>query len=599
MFQTFEVTARPEQGVGRLALLRAEMAGAGLDGWLVPRADAWQGEYVADCDARLAWLTGFTGSAGFAAVLADVAGVFVDGRYRVQVRAQVAPVFTPVDWPEVKLADWLLREMPGGGVVGYDPWLHTVEEIEKLDRALAGKGIELRPGGNLVDRIWADRPAPPMAPFTAWPEEFAGEGHGAKRARIGRAVAAEGAAAAVITLPDSIAWLLNIRGADVRCNPVPQAFLILTAEGVATLFCRAGKAEGVRAHLGEGVAVREEAEFLDAVAALAGPVRVDPANLPRIVADRLTAAGVAMLRGPDPCLLPKACKNAVEIAGARAAHLRDGAAMVQFLAWLDREAPGGGLTETGVVRALEGFRRATNALCDISFETICGSGPHGAIVHYRVTEETDRRIGPGELLLVDSGGQYLDGTTDITRTMAVGAPPAGAAEAYTRVLKGMVGISRLRFPKGVAGGHIDTVARLALWEAGLDYDHGTGHGVGVYLSVHEGPQRISRTSDVVLQPGMILSDEPGHYREGEWGIRIENLIVVREAAPVPGGDRRDWLDFETLTWVPFDRRLIVTGLLTPAERDWVDAYHAGVLERIGPRVEGEARTWLGAACAPL
>jgi Xaa-Pro aminopeptidase len=599
MFQTFEVTARPEQGVGRLALLRAEMAGAGLDGWIVPRADAHQGEYVADCDARLGWLTGFTGSAGFAVVLADVAGVFVDGRYRVQVRAQVAPVFTPVDWPEVKLGDWLIRALPGGGVVGYDPWLHTVDEIEKLERALAGKGIVLRPGENLVDRIWTDRPAPPMAPFTAWPEEFAGEGHGARRERIGQAVAAEGAAAAVITLPDSIAWLLNIRGADVRCNPVPQAFLILTAEGGATLFCRAGKAEGVRAHLGEGVLVREEAEFLDAIAALAGPVRVDPANLPRIVADRLAAAGLAMVRAPDPCLLPKACKNAVEIAGTRAAHLRDGAAMVQFLAWLDRAAPGGGLTETAVVRALEGFRRATNALCDISFETICGSGPHGAIIHYRVTEETDRRIGPGELLLVDSGGQYLDGTTDITRTMAVGEAPAGAAEAYTRVLKGMVGIGRLRFPKGVTGGHIDTVARLALWEAGLDYDHGTGHGVGVYLSVHEGPQRISRSSDVVLQPGMILSDEPGYYREGEWGIRIENLIVVREAAPVPGGDRRDWLDFETLTFVPFDRRLIVTGLLTPAERDWIDAYHAEVLARIGPRVEGEARAWLGAACAPL
>lgn len=599
MFQTFEVTARPEQGPPRLAALRAEMAQVGLDGFLVPRADAHQGEYVADCDARLGWLTGFTGSAGFAAVLRDVAGVFVDGRYRVQVRAQVADVFTPVNWPEVKLADWLAERMPQGGVVGYDPWLHTVDEVEKLDRALAGKGIALRATGNLVDRIWSDRPAPPAAPFAAWPEELAGETHPAKRARLGAALAAEGVAAAVLTLPDSIAWLLNIRGADVACNPVPQAFAILMADGRCDLFARPGKAEGIAAHLGAEVRIRPDGDFLDAVAGLSDPVRIDPASAPRILADRLSAAGVEVRRGADPCLLPKACKNAVEIAGTREAHLRDGAAMVQFLAWLDAEAPKGGLTEIAVVRALEGFRRATNALREISFETICGSGPHGAIVHYRVTEETDRPIRQGELLLVDSGGQYIDGTTDITRTVTVGPAPEGAAAAYTRVLKGMIGISRLRFPKGVAGGHIDTVARMALWEAGLDYDHGTGHGVGVYLSVHEGPQRISRTSDVALEPGMILSNEPGYYREGAWGIRIENLIVVKEADPVPGGDARTWRDFETLTWVPLDRRLIEPALLTQAERDWVDAYHAGVLARIGPRVEGAARDWLHAACAPL
>jgi Xaa-Pro aminopeptidase len=596
MFQTFEVTARPEQGPPRLAQLRDAMMHEGLAGWIVPRADAHQGEYVADCDARLAWLTGFTGSAGFAVVLQTKAGVFNDGRYRVQVRTQVAEVFTPVHWPEVKLSDWLVTELPDGGIIGYDPWLHTVDEIEKLEKGLAGKSIVLRACDNLIDRIWIDRPAPPAAPFSAWPEVFAGEAQTAKRHRLGAALAAEGVAAAIITLPDSIAWLLNIRGTDVPRNPVPHAFAILSADGDCDLFCRPGKADPVRAQLGEGVRVRDESEFLDAVAALSGPVKIDPANLPRIVADRLTAA---VVRGTDPCLLPKACKNAVEIAGTRAAHLRDGAAMVQFLAWLDREAPGGSLTEIGVVRALETFRRATNALHDISFETISGSGPNGAVVHYRVTDETDRRISPGELLLVDSGGQYLDGTTDITRTVAVGDVPDGAAEAYTRVLKGMIGISRLRFPKGVAGGHIDVVARMALWEAGLDYDHGTGHGVGVYLSVHEGPQRISRTSDVALQPGMILSNEPGYYREGAWGIRIENLIVVREAADMAGADKRPWLDFETLTWVPFDRRLIVVDMLTPAERDWVDAYHAGVQERIGPRVDDASARWLQWACAPL
>ncbi len=335
MFQTFEVTARPEQGPPRLAALRAEMAREGVDGFLVPRADAWQGEYVAECDARLAWLTGFTGSAGFVAVLRDKAGVFVDGRYRVQVRQQVADVFTPVNWPEVKLGEWLIAEMPGGGVVGYDPWLHTVDEIEKLEKALTGKGIALRAVSNLVDRIWTDRPAPPDAPFSAWPDEFAGESHASKRQRLAAGLAAEGVTAAVITLPDSIAWLLNIRGADVRHNPVPQAFAVLHADGVCDLFARAGKAEGLADHLGDGVRLRAEGEFLDAVAALAGPVRVDAGNAPRIVADRLAAAGVEMRRGTDPCLMPKACKNAVEIAGTREAHLRDGAAMVEFLAWLD------------------------------------------------------------------------------------------------------------------------------------------------------------------------------------------------------------------------------------------------------------------------
>ena len=599
MFQSFEVMARPEQGPPRLALLREKMAAEGLDGVIVPRADAWQGEYVAPCDARLAWLTGFTGSAGFAVVLRDVAGVFVDGRYRVQVRAQVADVFTPVDWPEVKPGDWLAAQLPQGGVVGYDPWLHSVDEIEKLERALAGKGIILRGGQNLVDRIWHDRPAPPDAPFSARPEALAGKSHSERCARIGAALAAEGAGAAVITLPDSIAWLLNIRGGDVRHNPVPQAFAILQADGSCGLFARPGKADPVARHLGPQVRLHPEGDFLGAVGALRGVVRIDPASVPRIVADRLAAGGAEVQRGAEPCLLPKACKNAVEIAGTREAHLRDGAAMVQFLAWLDHEAPGGALTETGVVRSLEGFRRATNALCDISFETICGAGPHGAIVHYRVSEETDRPVRPGELLLIDSGGQYLDGTTDITRTVAVGPVPEGAAEDYTRVLKGMIAISRLRFPRGIAGAHVDVLARVALWQAGLDYDHGTGHGVGVYLSVHEGPQRISRASDVALQPGMILSNEPGHYREGRWGIRIENLIVVRQAPELPGAEPRDWLDFETLTWVPLDRRLILPAMLDAAERAWVDAYHAGVLERIGPRVEGTARAWLIGACAPL
>jgi len=599
MFQTFEVSSRPEQGPPRLAQLRALMAAEGVDAVLVPRADAHQGEYVADCDARLAWLTGFTGSAGFAAVTQDVAGVFIDGRYRVQVRAEVARAFTPVHWPEVKLADWLIEQMPGGGVLGYDPWLHTLDEVAGLRAKLEPAGITLRAIPNPVDRIWTDRPAPPAAPFTAYPLERAGESHADKRARIAAMLREAGQTAVALTLPDSIAWLLNIRGSDVTCNPVPLAFAILHDDASCDLFAHPGKAAAILEHLGPDVRLHPQEGFAPALAALTGPVRIDPKTAPQLLSDVLSGAGVSIAQGADPCLLPKARKNPVEIAGTRAAHLRDGAAMVQFLAWLDEAAPKGGLTEISVVRALEGFRRATNMLQDISFETICGAGAHGAIVHYRVTEDTDRPVRSGELLLVDSGGQYFDGTTDITRTVTVGTPPKDAAACYARVLQGMIAISRARFPRGVGGQHLDALARFPLWTAGMDYDHGTGHGVGVYLSVHEGPQRISRTSDVALEPGMILSNEPGYYREGAFGIRIENLIVVQEAAPLPGGDARAMLDFETLTWVPFDRRLIDATLLSLAERNWIDAYHANVLDRIGPRVEGAALDWLVVACAPL
>ena len=599
MFQTFDTTARPEQGPPRLAALRLQMQAAGVAAWLVPRADAYQGEYVAPGDERLSWLTGFTGSAGFAAVLADQAGVFIDGRYRVQVRAQVADCYAPVHWPEVKLADWLAERLASGAIVGYDPWLHGVDEVAALVKVLVPKGITLQPGANLVDAIWPDRPAPPDAAFTAYPDELAGETHAAKRSRLAQSLRDAGTAATIITLPDSIAWLLNLRGTDVECNPVPQALAILHADARVDLFARGTKADGVRAHLGPDVTIHAESTFLSALAALAGPVQIDPKSCPEIARTALTKAAIAIVNGADPCLLPKAIKNATELAGTSAAHLRDAAAMVQFLAWLDATAPQGGLTEIDAVRALENCRRATNALQDISFETIMGAGLHGAIIHYRVTEATNRAIAPGELLLIDSGGQYLDGTTDITRTVAVGTIPADADACYTRVLQGMVAISRARFPAGVTGAHLDALARQALWLAGQDYDHGTGHGVGVYLSVHEGPQGISRRSDVPLQAGMILSNEPGYYREGAFGIRIENLIVVEQAAPVPGGDARAMLGFRTLTWVPFDRRLIVAAMLAGGERAWIDAYHAQVLALIGPRVDAAALDWLTAACAPL
>ncbi|MFD2174053.1 aminopeptidase P family protein [Rhodobacter lacus] len=599
MFQDFTSRSTPDLGAGRLARLRAAATQAGLAGFLVPRADAHQGEYVADCDARLAWLTGFTGSAGFCAVLPEIAGVFVDGRYRVQVRAEVdLAAFTPVNWPETKLGPWLLEHVPQGGRIGFDPWLHTRREVEELRRTLAGSPIELVESANLVDAIWEDRPAPPMAPAREHPLAFAGEPSAEKRARLGHGLSARGAAAAVLTLPDSIAWLLNIRGADIPRNPVMQAFAVLHASGECTLFAEAAKlSPALRAALGPEITLRPVAAFEAALRALTGPVLVDPATAPHQVGRELEDAGIAVVWGEDPCSLPKARKNAAEIAGMKAAHIRDAAALVAFLAWLDAEAPKGQLTEIDVVKALEEARRSTGALLDISFDTICGAGPNGAIVHYRVSEATNRRVTPGALLLIDSGAQYPDGTTDITRTIAVGAPPEGAAEAFTRVLQGMIALSRARFPRGLAGRDLDALARSALWAAGMDYDHGTGHGVGAALCVHEGPARISRASEVALAPGMILSNEPGHYREGHWGIRIENLLLVEEAPPL--GDGRDHLAFATLTYVPIDRRLIVAALLSPAERSWLNSYHAAVFARIAPLVPAPARHWLHAACAPL
>ncbi len=599
MFQDFTTRSTRTHGPGRLAALRKVIASEGLTGFLIPRADVHQGEYVAECDARLGWLTGFTGSAGFCLVLPDIAGVFIDGRYQVQVKSEVdLTAFTPVPWPEVKAGPWLLEHLPAGGRIGFDPWLHTRKEVEDLRRALDGSAIDLVETANLIDAIWTDRPAPPSAPARVHPAEFAGEPSAEKRQRLGAALMKQGAAAAVLTLPDSIAWALNIRGADIPRNPVMQAFAVLQANGDLTLFAEAAKlSDALRAHLGNAVTLRPVAAFDAALRGLKGPVLVDPASAPHQVGREIEDAGTPVLWAEDPCIAPKARKTPAEVAGMQAAHLRDGAAMVEFLAWLDAEAPKGALTEIDVVTQLEQHRRATGQLLDISFDTICGAGPNGAIVHYRVTEATNRRVIPGELLLIDSGAQYPDGTTDITRTLAVGPVPEGAAEAFTRVLQGMIAISRARFPRGLAGRDLDALARVALWSAGMDYDHGTGHGVGAALCVHEGPARISRISDVPLAPGMILSNEPGHYREGQWGIRIENLILVAEAPKI--GDGRDHLCFETLTWVPIDRRLIVTEMLSRGERDWLDAYHAGVLDRIGPLVSPAARAWLSAACAPL
>ncbi|WP_308915200.1 aminopeptidase P family protein [Jannaschia sp. LMIT008] len=591
MFQTFDTPTDPAASADRIAALRGWMADRDLDAILIPRADAHQGEYVAARDEQLAWATGFTGSAGFAVVMAERAALFTDGRYTLQVRQQSdAAIFEYVDWPATSLTDWLKDALPRGRL-GLDPMLHTIDQVAALRKL---NGVEVVTDGNGIPDIWTDRPDRPAGTATAWPVELAGKGDETKRAEIAGAIRDAGATAAVLTLPDGICWLLNIRGTDLPRYPVVQCFAVIHDDARVDLFTDPGKFDDLGPD--PAIALHDWDAFLPALSALDGPVLVDPATAPHAVA---TALGdTAVIHAPDPCALPKACKTDAELDATREAHLRDGAAMVRFLHWLDTERTPD-TTEIDVVRALEGFRRDTNALRDLSFDTICGSGPHGAIVHYRVTETTNRTLDADTVLLVDSGGQYLDGTTDITRTVPLGDPPHGIRHAFTRVLQGMVAISRARFPKGVAGCHLDALARAPLWAEHRDYDHGTGHGVGVYLGVHEGPQRLSRASTVPLRPGMIVSNEPGYYRTDEYGIRIENLVVVQPMAPPPDGDARDMMGFDTLTYVPIDRRLIVTALLSRDERDWIDAYHAQVLDRVGPRVDGAPLRWLRAMCTPL
>jgi len=599
MLQDFRRRTTPETGAARLAALRAAMAEAGVDAFLVPRADAHQGENVAPRDERLAWLTSFTGSAGLAVVTHDRAAIFVDGRYRLQVRSEVdLDAFEVRRHPEDKPEDWLIEALPGGRV-GFDPWLHPSKDVETLAEALGPRQIGLARVANLVDRAWPDQPPPPARPIVPHPVEIAGRSSAEKRAELARGLAARDLAAAVLTLPDSIAWLLNVRGSDIARTPVPLAFAILGADARVALFTEPSKLDDrARAHLGPEVTIAPPDAFGPALDALRGRVAVDRATAPVWVADRLQATGTEVAWERDPCILPKAQKNEAELAGIRAAHLRDGAAVATFLAWLDATAPEGGLTEIDVVRRLECARAAGGALRDISFDTIAGAGPNGAIVHYRVSEASNRPVEPGELLLVDSGGQYPDGTTDITRTVAIGSPPEAAVRPFTLVLKGMIAMSRLRWPEGLAGRDIDAVARAALWRAGLDYDHGTGHGVGAYLGVHEGPASLSRRGLEPLLPGMILSIEPGYYREGAFGIRCENLGAVTPPAVPEGGDR-PMLGFETLTLAPFDRRLIDPSLLDTEERAWLDAYHARVAAALTPLVERETAIWLAAACDPL
>ncbi|MEQ8347615.1 MAG: aminopeptidase P family protein [Sneathiellaceae bacterium] len=592
-----------QQSAGRLDRVRQELAAQELDGFIVPMTDAHQGEYLPRQAERLAWLTGFTGSAGMAIVLHDKAGVWSDGRYTLQLRDQVdTALFSLHHITEAPPHDWLARQAAGQRI-GYDPWLHTPDGLARWRRAAGKAGIELvAVEQNPIDRAWDGQPPPPLAPVRPHTEMYTGRPSAAKRAEIAALLAEAGDQAAVLSLPESIAWLFNIRGGDVPRAPFPHAFAILHADETADLFLDRRKMTAeLRPHLGNGVTLHPPEKLgaaLDRLGRDKALVRLDPASAPAWIAERLEAAGARLDRNPDPCLAPKAQKNPVELNGMRAAHLRDGAAVTRFLKWLAGAGPGGQVDEMTAAAQLEAFRRSGRMIQDLSFDTISGAGPNGAIVHYRVTPASNRKLEPGSLFLVDSGAQYLDGTTDITRTVAIGTPDAEMRDRFTRVLKGHIALAMALFPRGTSGGQLDSLARAALWQAGLDYDHGTGHGVGSYLGVHEGPQRISKAGGgAALVPGMILSNEPGYYKEGAYGIRIENLVAVMPVE-VPGAER-EMLGFETLTRAPIDRALVDPGLLSRAEIAWLDDYHATVRDSLTPLLDKETADWLAVATAPL
>ena len=602
MFQSFEVTSTPQFGKERTTALRAALATLGVDGFLVPRADEFQGEYVPRSSERLSWLTGFTGSAGVALVTQREAIVFVDGRYVTQLKEQVdGSVFTGGDLIGEPPHVWLERHGPKGFRLGIDPWLHTAAEVRRLEKALtAVGGSVVLLDHNPLDRLWADRPAAPLGPVTIQPVEHAGQLARDKIAEIAAGVSKAKAAAVILTDPSSVAWTFNIRGSDVPHTPHPLARAIVHADGSAELFLDKRKT-GIEqeAYLTQLADIMAPATFDDRLAALASTgaaIMIDPDLAPFAIGELIRRKEGSVVEAIDPARLPRACKNAAEIAGSTRAHLQDGAAMVEFLAWLDAREPGS-VTEIGATRQLEATRAAVgermqNPLKDVSFDTIAGAGSHAAIMHYRVTNETDRRIEAGTMFLIDSGAQYINGTTDITRTVAIGAVPEEQKRFFTLVLKGMIAISTARFPKGSRGVDLDPLARIALWKAGADYAHGTGHGVGSYLSVHEGPQRIARLATQELLPGMILSNEPGYYRPGAFGIRIENLVVVRQPEEIDGGDQ-PMLGFDTLTFCPIDRRLVLPALLTDDELDWLNAYHAETREKLMPLLsDAETRDWL-------
>ena len=589
----------------RLDALRGELKRLNLDGFIQPRGDEHQGEYVALRSERLAWLTGFTGSAGLAVVLLDKAAVFIDGRYTLQAEAEVpASLFEHCHLTERPPKAWIADNLQQGAKLGYDPWLLTPAQITRFKDACKKAGATLTPAPeNPVDGAWSDQPPPPMAPIAIHDLAFAGKASADKRRELGKSLTEEKLDAAVLTAPDSIAWLLNIRGADVAFSPLALGFAIIEADGGCDLFMAGQKlSPEVLAHLGKDVRCHDPDHFEAALKALGDAkktVRVSPESAAGWVFDRLDEAGAVIDRGDDPCQLPKAKKNPVEIDGFRAAHRRDGASLTRFLAWLAAETPTGKVSELAAAEKLKQFRRDNDHFRGLSFPTISGAGPNGAIVHYRVSPQTDRTLEDGALYLVDSGAQYLDATTDVTRTIAIGKPSKTMRRHFTLVLKGHIALAEARFPEGTTGSQLDSLARRALWAEGLDYDHGTGHGVGSYLGVHEGPQRISKVhSPTSLEPGMVVSNEPGYYKTGAYGIRIENLVTVVSVGG-PKDSEKPLLGFETLTLAPLDRALIDKGMLTDEEVAWVDAYHARVLTEVGPLVDSDTAKWLKVAAALL
>jgi len=591
----------------RLQALREQLKADRLDGFVVPLTDEHMSEYVGSYAQRLAWLTGFQGSAGSAVVLPEEAAIFTDGRYTLQVRDQVDGThWSYQSVPETSIAAWLKEHAPEGGRIGYDPWLHTSDWVEKARTALKEKGAELvAVRRNPIDAVWSDKPEPSKARLVVHPDEYAGKSSAAKRQEMADWLKEQKADSAVLSALDSIAWTFNVRGQDVDHTPVALSFALVHDNGTADLFVASEKlGDDVRQHLGNGVRVHERSEFESFLGTLSGKtVAADPERAVAAIFEALGKAGAKVVRKRDPSILPKAMKNEAEIAGHRAAQARDGAALVRFLHWLSVEAPKGGVDELGAAAKLQEFRQQCGDLRDTSFDTISGAGPNGAIVHYRVTQDTNRPLEMNSIYLVDSGGQYPDGTTDITRTVVIGEPTAEMRDRFTRVLKGHIALGTARFPQGTRGTQLDAFARQYLWQAGLDYAHGTGHGVGSYLAVHEGPQRISPAGssqsggDEPLRAGMICSNEPGYYKTGEYGIRIENLILVSEV-DVPGAEKQV-LGFETLTFAPIDRTLIDAAMLRDDERQWVDEYHAKVVDVVGPQLEGEALQWLKEQCAPL
>jgi Xaa-Pro aminopeptidase len=597
MFQTFEPVSDRTFASKHLPLLRDKMKRQNLDGFIIPHDDEYQNEYIPEYAERLMWATGFSGSAGAAIILMNRAVMLTDGRYTLQVREQTDNTFFEyVDITETGPDAWLANNAPKDAHIGYDPMLHTMDSVRKLREAAQKTGFDLiAVTENPIDIAWKDQPALPSARIIPHDVNFAGKSSNKKRKEVAAALADAGADTALITAPPSLAWLFNIRGHDVSRSPLPLGRALINKDGTAILFVAPEKTgNDLPEYLGDDVDLRAETDVASALEKLGASgltVAIDPALTPSKYVDDLAQAGAKIVELVDPCALPRAVKNKTEIEGARAAHIRDGGAVTQFLHWLDTNAQNGEIDEITAAKKLEGFRTQTGELRDLSFDTISGAGSNGAICHYRVSTQTNIPLDRGTLYLIDSGGQYRDGTTDITRTVPIGEPTDEMRDRFTRVLKGHIALATMKFPAGTTGHQLDAIARKPLWDAGLDYDHGTGHGVGSFLGVHEGPQRIAKApNSQALKPGMILSNEPGFYKAGEFGIRIENLIVVTQAKPVPGGER-EMMEFETITLAPIHLDLVVTELLTEFERNWLNDYHARVRNTLATLLPDDIKDW--------